>query len=216
VYLDPIAEDGFPFKIFARTIGTQRYVIKHLTLVSRDGVHWQADDSASWNQPHWHPEPPIYGFYNHHTRRHVLTSRPGHGDRRVTILSSPDARNWSTPELLLQPDPSDAPLVQFYGLPVFAYEGHYIGFLWTMHCDDSAPPASFNHFVAPMDSELAYSFDGIRFQRSFREPFIPRGSGGLIQPSAMIDAGDELRIYSTAGLTQHGMGRRFSGRQQGL
>ena len=241
VYLDPVAADGYPYKIFAiqtnapaheraltdpghpfHALAKQqsrplRYFSDHLVVKSRDGLRWVADYGAVWNKPGWTPEPPVYAFYNRHTRRHMLTSRPGHGDRRVVLLSSADARTWSGPELLLQPDSADEPLLQFYGMPVFPYGGGYVGLLWTFHLSSTQPVAKYNRSLGWIDCQLAYSYDGVRFQRGMREPFIARNDpgeygGGHVQPSSLVVDGDEIRIYSTAGKHTHGMGAQFQDR----
>ncbi len=241
VYLDPVAEDGYPYKVFAiQTHGPAReralanpahpfhdlankqpkplrYFSDHLVVKSRDGLRWEADYGAVWNKPGWTPEPPVYAFYNRHRRRHMLTSRPGHGDRRVVLLSSKDARSWADPELLLQPDPSDEPLLQFYGMPVFPYGGAYVGLLWTFHLNSTEPVGKYNRSLGWIDCQLAYSYDGLRFQRGLREPFLPRNApgeygGGHIQPSSLVLDRDEIRIYSTAGKHTHGMGARYADR----
>lgn len=242
VYFDPVAADGYPYKLFAiqthsiareraladpshpfhelarKTDDAPRYFSDHLVVRSRDGFRWEADYEAVWNKPGWHPEPPVYAFYNAARRRHTLTSRPGHGDRRVVILDSPDARQWSGPELLLQPDSTDEPLLQFYGMPVFPYGGAYVGLLWTFHLNSTDPVQKYNRSLGWIDCQLAYSYDGVRFQRGLREPFIPRTDpgelgSGHIQPSALVDTGDEIRIYSTGGQHSHGMGSRFDDRR---
>jgi hypothetical protein len=238
-YLDPVARDGYPFKVFAHQHGdpavqralanpkhyfhrlakegvNKRCVVDHLTLVSRDGLHWKADFDAVWNQPAWHPEPPVYAYYIERLGVHAMTSRPGHGDRRVVIQTSEDARSWSGPELLLQPDPLDALLVQFYGMPVVAYEGQYVGLLWHFHCGDSTRLDRYNHYIGPLDCHLAYSFDGIRFQRAMRQALVPcnppgEPGCGVIQTSCMVEAGEELRFYSSASKALHGMGESRPG-----
>lgn len=232
VYLDPVAADGYPFKVYAIQSGVpvmarakanpahffhelasanqpRRYLVDHLTLLSKNGIEWVCALDRTWNKPHWHPEPPVHAYYNPLRRRHMITARPGHGDRRVVILDAADARSWSEPELLLQPDPMDEPLVQFYGMPVMVYENQFIGLLSVMHCDEPAAMRGFNHSVAHLDVQLAYSYDGIRYQRGFREAFIERNTpgqpgSGVVQPSAAVDTGTELRFYCVGGRAQHG------------
>lgn len=238
VYFDPIAADGYPYKLLSiqtnapareraladpshpfhelakQTKQAPRYFSDHLIVKSRDGFRWQADYEAVWNKPGWHPEPPVYAFYNAARGRHTVTSRPGHGDRRVVILDSADGRTWTDPELLLQPDSADEPLLQFYGMPVFPYGGAYVGLLWTFHLNSTDPVEKYNRSLGWIDCQLAYSYDGVRFQRGPREPFIPRNEpgepgGGHIQPSALVEANGQIRIYSTGGKHSHGMGSRF-------
>jgi len=239
-YLDPQATDGNRFRIFAIQHGEQamaraarnprsafhklalsgaqprRYFVDHLTLVSRDGLAWKADYNAEWSQPGWYPEPPVAAFFNRKLGLHTMVSRTGHGERRLTIQDSADARSWSGPELLLQPDSLDEPLVQFYGMPVVPYEGHFIGLLWHFHNGDSTRLANFNHNVGPLQCFLAYSYDGIRFSRGLRTPFIPLNPPGepgcgVIQTSCLVEADDELRIYSSACRRLHGMSERIAG-----
>ena len=244
VFFDQGAADGFPYKLPAiQTHGPahdraladpsrmfhelarsgappDRIFSDNLMLRSRDGLRWEADFRVAWNKPGWHPEPPVYLFRNAHTGRYGMTSRPGHGDRRVVLLDSADTRDWSAPELLLQPDALDEELLQFYGMPVFPYGGAYVGLLWTFHVSSTDPVDKYNRSLGWIDCQLAYSYDGRRFQRGLREPFIPRNGpgeygGGHIQPSALVEAGDEIRIYSTGGKHTHGMGARFEDRPDG-
>ena len=232
VYIDPIAADGFPFKVFvhqqgepvykraiadpkhrwhavARDVGSKRYINEEFTLVSRDGIHWEPRFDLAWSLRDWHPEPPIFGFYNRFTGRHAMTVRPGWGDRRQCLQTTADFTRWSGPQLLLQPDFLDAELIELYGMPVFPYGDGYVGLLWVFHCESSEPTRGFNRFTGPLDCQLAFSHDGIRFDRGLREPFISLGSpgdaiGGAIEPSCLIETDKEIRIYSSASKVHHG------------
>lgn len=234
VYLDPVADDGFPYKVFvhqhgdavverakadrthrwhaiASNEGVKRYVVDEFTIVSRDGVHWEPQFDMKWSQSDWHPEPPIFGFYNRHARRHQMIIRPGWGDRRQCIQSTNDFHQWSGPEMLLQPDAIDDELVELYGMPVFPYGDGYVGLLWVFHCGSSEPTRGFNRFVGSLDCQLAFSTDGNRFTRGMREPFIScnepgEPAGGAIQPSCLVETDDEIRIYSAATTVHHGKG----------
>lgn len=234
VYLDPVAADGYPFKVFvhqrgdevlqraiddpthrwhaiAKAEGAKKYLVEDFTLVSRDGIHWEARHDMAWSGRDWHPEPPIFGFYNRQLGRHFMTVRPGWGDRRQCLQSTADFSSWSGPELILQPDALDDELIELYGMPVFPYGDGYVGLLWVFHCQSSEPTRGFNRFVGPLDCQLAFSRDGNRFIRSLRTPFIgcndpDQHGGGAIQPSCLVEAGDEIRIYSAATRLPHGRG----------
>jgi hypothetical protein len=153
----------------------------------------------NWGLPDWHPEPPIFGFYNRQLDRHTMTVRPGWGDRRLCLQGTRDFRKWSGPELLLQPDPLDEDLCELYGMSVFPYAGGYVGLLWVFHCEQSEHTKYFNRSVGPLDVQLAYSYDGVRFFRGIRAPFIPlnppgeHGCGG-IESSSMVELDQVIRI----------------------
>jgi len=234
-YLDPEAKDGFPFKIFAHRMGGAvledakedpkhpqhseavkadafEHLADELTLVSRDGIHWEARRDLDWAQPHWHPEPPLFGFWNAKEKRHFMTVRPGWGDRRVCIQSTADFKTWSGPRPLFQPEVRDG-LVEFYGMPVFRYGEAFVGLLWVFHCETSAsaPPTGFNRFIGSLDTHLTYSYDGEHFQRGAPEPLIPLNApgevgGGALETSCMVETDTELRFYSEATAAQHGAG----------
>lgn len=233
MYCDPEARDGFPFKIFAHRMGQAvlkaarqdpqhphhaeaikpdafPYLADELTLVSRDGLHWETRFDYDWGHPHWHPEPPLFGFWNRHQQRHLMTVRPGWGDRRVCLQDTVDFRTWSEPQPLLQPDPLDG-LVEFYGMPVFPYGEAYVGLLWVFHCQTGESPAGYNRFVGALDTHLTYSYDGRHFQRGFRQPLIGLGApgevnGGALETSCLVETDTELRFYSDASAGQHGKG----------
>jgi len=226
VYLDPARSDGRPFKFYCiqrggpaaeraqldeksyfheivTGEGVKPWVAAQLMASSADGLRWRIEDDVRWGRHPWHPDPPICCFFNHHLEQHTMLTRPGWGDRRIAVQTSPDARNWSGPELLMQPDPVDPPQVQFYGMPVVPYEGSYVGFLWVFHSSSADRLRRFNQLWGRIDSQLVYSFDGSHFQRGTRECFIPLNPPGLpgsgvIYPTCLVEVDGELRIYSAA------------------
>ena len=234
VYVDPVASDGYPYKVFvhqrgssvvqraradtqhrwhgiARDEGLKKYIVEDYTLVSRDGLHWQPRRDMRWSSADWHPEPPIFGFFNRHQRRHSMTVRPGWGDRRQCVQSTNDFHHWSGPELILQPDALDEELIEYYGMPVFAYGDGYVGLPWVFHSQSSDPNRGFNRFCGPVDCQLAFSTDGKHFTKGLRSSFIRRNApdehgGGAIQPSSMVETEDELYFYSAATRLPHGRG----------
>lgn len=243
VYLDPNKTDGYGFRIFGRQQGDavlerartdpehpwheaalagggkgKPYISEAITLVSKDGLHWELKTGGHWNwdQPGWHPEPPVFAFWNGPANRHVMTVRPGWGDRRQCLRFSRDLRQWSDPELQFQPDPLDtAGPIGMYGLPVIPVGNGagFVGLLWIFHNASSEPVTSFNQFFGEMDAELAYSYDGIRFFRGIREPFlklnpIPEHGCAQIRPCSIIDTGREILIYSEGHRAGHGRENR--------
>lgn len=237
VYIDPVADDGYRFKMFAhqsgetvyeralensnhrwhriaKAEGQKKYFHDELMLVSRDGLRWEAKEAYAWGLPDWHPEPLFFGFYNEEKQRHVMTVRPGWGDRRVCVQDTADFRQWSGPELLFQPDPLDDHVMGFYGMPVYPSGPGYIGLLWVFHNASSEPLKSFNQFYGTMDCQLAYSYDGVRFVRGKREAFIglnpsPQHGSAQLRVTSMVETEKEIRFYSGAAKAPHGMELRL-------
>ena len=104
---------------------------------------------------------------------------------------SDDFVDWTEPEVVLAPDDNDPPGLEFYGMPVFRYEGLYLGLPWAYH---THPEESYTRMAGSADVQLASSRDGIKWERvGDRAPFIPlgppgtldQGMGLLRQPAAL-------------------------------
>ncbi|MCB1228839.1 MAG: hypothetical protein KDN19_01150 [Verrucomicrobiae bacterium] len=243
-YRDPRETDGWRWRIFARQDGDpvieraladpnhrwheeakavsaggekKPYLSEAVTLVSHDGLHWELKTGGAWDwgRDDWFPEPPVFAFWNEKAKRHVMTVRPGWGDRRQCLRFSENLQEWSDPELQFQPDPLDTegPL-GMYGLPVIPVGNGagYVGLLWIFHNGSSEPVNSYNQFFGTMDAQLAYSYDGIRFVRGPREPFIrlnpmPEPGCTQVRPCSLVETETEIRIYSEAHRGEHGRER---------
>jgi len=242
LYCDPVASDGFPYKIYthlsgdsvyqrafkdrqhplharAQQGGDPRTYHEGRILVSKDALHWTLHPEYDWARADWFPEPPYFGFYNRAASLHTMLVRPGWGDRRVGLQSTEDFRRWSEPELLLQMDALDQQPVGFYAMPVIPYSHMYVGLLWVFHNSSSRPVNSFNQFYGTMDAQLTYSYDGIRFFRGLRQSILPLNPYPLhgctqLRPYSVIEREEEIRIYSGASRAPHGL--EGSMRQQGM
>ena len=164
---------------------------------SPDGIHWNL-----------HPgNPVLVGTGDTHTLlgwddsvgRYVAYLRPksgariGEGGARVRVIgrsTSADFLHWNLPEVVLAPDAADPPDTQFYAMPVFRYEGHYIGLIWVFHT-----------LPLQKDAQLAFSRDGVRWRRPACRPvFLPLGANGTWE-DGMVNAttpfvhDDEIWIY---------------------
>ena len=240
IYHDPQATDGYAYRIFgkqggepllkraladerhrwheiASNEGEKKYFSEGVTMVSKDGLHWElkTGDHWDWNAEDWFPEPPVFAFWNPLSRQHVMTARPGWGDRRQCLRTTSDLRKWSEPELQFQPDPldTDGP-IGMYGLPVKAVgnAAGFVGLLWIFHNSSSEPVGSFNQFFGTMDAQLVYSYDGVRFFRGLREPFlklnpIPQSGCTQIRACSIVETDDAIHIYSEAHRGAHGRER---------
>lgn len=233
VYLDPIAADGYPYKIPVIQNGqrvyerakadtkhrwhdlTQRFpkptnhMYDHFMHVSKDGYHWEERTDYEWNQGWFFPEEPHFMFHNHLTGTHSLICRPGLGDRRVALTETTDFVNWTEPRIVLQPELADGKLLEFYTMPTFPYGQYFVGMVWASHFSNADGPDHFVLHKGAQNPQLAMSTDGRYFVRPTREAFIDFNEPGevgchSIRPEGMVVLDDEIRIYSNAGVSAHG------------
>ena len=149
--------------------------------------------------------------------RYVAYPRPGlrneTGVRVIGRSVSDDFTTWTKPEIVMAPDDLDPPGMEFYGMPVFKYEGLYLGMAWAYHTPPEEPPT---RMQGTIDVQLASSRDGIDWQRTCdRATFIPLGPRGSIDQAQICTAkepvrvDDELWIYHGAVSTYHGAPEAF-------
>ena len=181
--------------------------------VSPDGIHWTIDREAVWR---WQHTDTLFSvLHNPYTGKYQWTGRPILGDRRVALDQTRDWKRFEQPQVIVHPDPMDIPGVEFYGMPQFLYEGTFIGFLWRM---SGAPNdlAGSTRSMGRVDAELTYSVNGLAWNRTNRQPFLPdRGWGrddfGSEYPTAMVlDDEGWLRVYTTSCIGEHNDGERFA------
>ena len=168
---------------------------------SPDGVQWRKYEG----------NPVLQGTSDTHTLlgwdeacgKYVAYIRPGVRDgthiRVIGRSVSDDFVHWTEPQVVLQPDEHDPPAFEFYGMPVFKYQGLYLGLPWAYY---AYPEEPLIRMAALMDVQLAVSRDGVHWQRAGdRQPFIPRGPAGSIDQGMIYTAkepvivGDELWFY---------------------
>ena len=180
----------------------ERYELRLIT--SPDGIDWRVEGPI-----HTLSSDTYHSFtYNPHRKQYQVTMRANTPDRRVWMALSDDTRSWSRPLLVLSPDPADPPCVQFYGMPHFQYHGYTIGLLWLFHTQYGEPDPVKRQ--GTVDTHLAYSLNGLAWNRTPRVPFLPLGEpgrpgSGSVYGSSLVEspAGD-LRIYAIASQRQHG------------
>lgn len=176
---------------------------------SPDGLRWRRIEGAHWQRDT--PDPATCVFWNAPRSRYVLTTRPSLNDRRIAVAETADWRTFSEPELALEADALDTPLAQLYGMPVFPYEGLFIGLLWVFHPSPEVKGESpLKYRGGKVDCQLAYSRDGWHFQRGLREAFMPNTDpghpgAGCLQPTCMIFDEEVIRIYASSARHEHGI-----------
>ena len=178
---------------------------------SPDGVRWTKYEGnpviARSSDSHM-----LLGWDDLHGK-YVSFCRPsvhgGNKTRRIGRSTSDDFVNWTDIEEVLVPDSDDPPGAEFYGMPVFKYEGLYLGQLLAYH---APPEESQIRFAGTIDIQLASSRDGIAWDRvGGRKPFIPNGPPGSIDHGGVsasrqpVVMDDELWFYYSCSDQEHGV-----------
>lgn len=205
----------------------------------RGGYHtWISPDGLSWSPlsdtPLCRGGDVITGYYDEQRKLYVAFPKIGHiirgHDRRVFwLITSPDFKTWSEPELIITPDlrddassmarieearpildvPDDPALVrtEFYGLGVYPAESCTLAFLWMFTINNNA---RYGNHEGPGEIQLALSRDLRHWDRPFRTPCVPRGNPGdwdggfFVCQSRALRVGDEIWLYYGASTYTHG------------
>lgn len=201
VYHDP--DDRDPSRRYKMTECVQLSPNSCRMLYSADGINWRVDREHPFLDRH--SDTYLSLLHNPRTGRYQITLRRHCGDRRVFLIESENLETWSEPRLILHPDPLDAPMTQFYGMPQFRYADQLIGMLWRYQTtyDDKGPWK----MAGAVETELAYSYDGLVWNRTHNifMPLLERGEygGGSMYGTAMIEQDDSLLVYAIASLEEH-------------
>lgn len=171
---------------------------------SEDGVHW--GEFIKW--PRWNPPADSHNFPFRDRQDglfKVITRIWKDGVRISAICASSDFINWSAPHEIIR---GSGFASQVYSMPVFWYEGVYLGLASMFHEGDRSAP-NFD----TVDLELTIGSTSARFDRIAPEQhLIPRGPGkyptgaydcGCIFASPPIDDGDRLILYYMGGNGYH-------------
>jgi hypothetical protein len=179
---------------------------------SPDGLRWQFPPETR-TKPLFSSSDVLNFFFDPYKNRYTATwkTRNRRG-RAVGVAWSADGLNWTKPVdgPVFVADDLDPDATQIYGMPVFPYQGLYVGLPWLynarwikegeytvnrMHEAQKDSPRT-------VDVQLAWSWDLINWTRPpERRPFIPRGVRGefdcdmIYTARAPVRVGDELFFY---------------------
>ena len=182
---------------------------------SDDAIHWKDAPenpvlfgrSDSYNCLVYNDDRDVFMLY----RRTTINA----GEiRRIAYLESKDMVSWTQPIPAIDHDELD-PLMH-YAMPVCHYHGIYLGLLWCLHMHPHQEDTSLgNGKDFCMDTDLAWSRDGINWQRHPKRPtFIPTSPpyqgncdwGTAVGQPNFIEMDDHVRIYYGGSETLHGPG----------
>lgn len=183
---------------------------------SADGFHFRYPPTDTEGNPSaalFDSSDVVSFFYDPYEARYCSTwkTRNRRG-RAVGVAVSTDGLSWK--KLLngpvFVPDDHDADTTQVYGMPVFAYQGMYIGLPWIYaaryfrygeYSVDKLHEAQADS-TRTIEPQLAWSWDLVNWTRPVeREPIIARGQGGtwdagmIVTARAPVIVEDELWFY---------------------
>ena len=161
-----------------------------------------------------------YMCYDQATGEYLFITRPYYGGipgfkgdpkfdvvkhRMARLWKSRDMVNWTDHGIVMRHDDNDDPDVQIYGMQPFRYGPGFLAFLEIYH-----------EAIERLDTQLAWSDDGVRWQRvGRREPVLPLGGEGSwdshwIVPTqnAPFLRGDRIAVPYVASSTKHASGTR--------
>lgn len=190
--------------------------VAHVSVAfSPDGIHWTKyahnpvlnNTGDTHTLLGWDEAVGQYVAYPRAVRR-----VPGGVIRVVGRSVSDDFIHWTDPEVVMAPNDADPPGLEFYGMPVFKYEGLYLGLPWAFHTYPEEPPTRKGGTI---DVQLAVSHDGAQWEHvADQQPFIPLGPPGSVDQGMVFGAkeplvmGDELWFYYGASDGYHGAPHR--------
>ena len=161
----PLADRGYLMSTFHPNRDRNQSVVGF----SEDGLRfdigqthvWQQTKADTWCGWVWNE---AGGFFQ------ILT-RPVHVDRRISVVTTQDMREFLPATTILQPDAFDPPGTEFYSMPGEPYEDIFIGQLHIFRTDLFEPGRI--KMAGGMETHLTYSYNGLNWVRTPREPFLP-------------------------------------------
>lgn len=171
---------------------------------SEDGLHW--GKMIPW--PTYNPAADSHNFPFRDKKDgkfKVITRTWKNGVRLSAICESADFINWSEPKEILRGDGFES---QVYSMPVFQYEGLYLG-LASMYHEGDRGASDFD----TVDCELKYATAPETFDSVLKgEALIPRGKGmypngdfdcGCVYAASPIEEDGRLLVYYMGGNGRH-------------
>lgn len=177
---------------------------------SPDGLHWKFPPEKKLL---FSSSDVLNFFYDPYKSRYTATwkTRNRRG-RAVGVAWSDDGLNWTKPidGPVFVADDLDPDATQIYGMPVFPYQGLYIGLPWLYNArwikDGDYTVAGMHEAQKDsprtVDVQIAWSWDLTNWTRPpDRQPFIPRGRKGefdcdmIYTARAPVVVGDQLYFY---------------------
>lgn len=209
VYKDVRAKKEERYKLFYCRYAENLRISDEL-YVSPDLFSWTKIDTT-WNTQG--SEPGIGCAYSEKLKKYVITCRPHWADRRVCTVTTEDFRTFSPVIHTLQTDSMDEPMTEAYGMPIFEYDNYHIGLMWKYFRPNGGESVQVGNQLinnlGRMYPELTYSFNGLHYMRSLRDPFIEQTNPmlpyyGCLFANVLLETDEDIRIFAAASQGEHG------------
>lgn len=182
----PLADRGYLMSTFHPIREKNQSIVGF----SEDGMRFDIGQSRVWQQTKadtW-----CGWVWNESANCFQIITRPVHVDRRIAVITTPDMKTFSPAVTILQPDAFDPPGTEFYSMPVEPYEDLFIGQLHIFRTDLFEQRRV--KMAGCMETHLTYSYNGLNWYRTLREPFLPLRDfgelgGGQIYGMEMLRTG---------------------------
>lgn len=179
---------------------------------SPDGIHWSKGAREEGKELFSSSDVQNF-FYDPYNNRITCTWKGANRRHRACgIVWTEDLKTWIKPYegMVFTADDLDPDDTQIYGMPVFAYQGMFIGLpaiyhaRWLKYGRYNGPSDMFEAQEGSprtMDVQVAWTWDFINWTRTAdRKPFIPNTpyhayDSGLIFSAPPVRMGDELWFY---------------------
>ena len=143
---------------------------------SDDGLHFDMNRDNPWQDPG--SDAPGHLVWNERSGLFHVYTRQVNVDRRIALATSPDLRDISDKITVIQSDSLDRLRTEFYEMVVRSYEDMFVAMLKVQSVDRFEERRTKE--TGRMETELAYSYNGVNWYRPEREPFIPIRDYGLL------------------------------------
>ncbi|WP_461785594.1 glycoside hydrolase family protein [Prosthecobacter sp.] len=166
---------------------------------SPDGLRWTFEPLTD-NKGLFDSGDVVNFFHDPYRGQFVGTWKSGTSrGRAVGVATSPDGLVWtkSVKGAVMFADDLDPDATQIYGMPVFPYQGYYLGLPWIYHArwpkvrpaTDAELPVAEKTSPCTMDVQFAWSRDLLHWNRTpARDSFIPLGGEGDFDASMVFSA----------------------------
>jgi hypothetical protein len=179
---------------------------------SPDGLRWTFVPETARTALFGSSDVLNFGYDPYQSRYYATWKAGSRRGRAAGIVFSSDGLHWTKPvqEPVFVADDLDPDATQIYGMPVFPYQGLYVGLPWIYNArwfktggyTDERMYEAEQGTSCTIDVQVAWSWDMVNWSRPpLRQPFIPRGDGDafdrgmILTARAPVQVGNELYFY---------------------